>query len=419
MTVASNENQSQAQLLRHGELNWVTRGVFLGYQRNYLELQVDDLFLGDDAWDPATHTHQLRPGHGEPHDAGRRRPGRGVVEGARPAHRLRLQRRRQRALQGRPRDDQRSAGRRVRRPGDAQRLRLHQPHLRAPEPRLLDVVLHRQGRSPTTSPGPRQHGLPLDPDRGRHRRALGPGQHAARATPARSTRRRFDDVDARGRRHDRRPAPTTTRVTAQSPAGETTASVVPGVAVRRRPEASTASFNAVCHAVAYNLYRSAGGRQQLDAGRHARARGHGRHRRRDQPDRADDHRHRRGGHGRGAAGGQRRRAGALRAEPELPRRASSPRASRSVATDASKAYPSTPTDRQQPAVPGGRDVLRGQPCAGRPALPEQRLLQRLQARASSSTSTTGSTSRRPTAAAACRSRASPRAARRRRRGPST
>jgi hypothetical protein len=44
MTVASNENQSQAQLLRHGELNWVTRGVFLGYQRHYLELQVDDLF---------------------------------------------------------------------------------------------------------------------------------------------------------------------------------------------------------------------------------------------------------------------------------------------------------------------------------------------------------------------------------------
>ena len=56
MTVASNENQIQAQLLRHGMLNWVTRGVFLGYQRNYLELQVDDLFLGDDVWDPTTHT---------------------------------------------------------------------------------------------------------------------------------------------------------------------------------------------------------------------------------------------------------------------------------------------------------------------------------------------------------------------------
>src|SRR3954451_24882165 len=60
-TVAANENQSHAQLLRHGELNWVTRGVFLGYQRNYLELQVDDLFLGDDAWNPATHSTDYDP----------------------------------------------------------------------------------------------------------------------------------------------------------------------------------------------------------------------------------------------------------------------------------------------------------------------------------------------------------------------
>ncbi|WCB95093.1 hypothetical protein DSM104299_03835 [Baekduia alba] len=61
MTVAGNENQSHVQLLRHGMLNWVTRGVFLGIQRNYLELQVDDLFLGDDAWDPATHTTNYDP----------------------------------------------------------------------------------------------------------------------------------------------------------------------------------------------------------------------------------------------------------------------------------------------------------------------------------------------------------------------
>lgn len=61
MTVAGNENQSHVQLLRHGMLNWVTRGVFLGFQRNYLELQVDDLFLGDDAWDPATHATNYDP----------------------------------------------------------------------------------------------------------------------------------------------------------------------------------------------------------------------------------------------------------------------------------------------------------------------------------------------------------------------
>ena len=60
-TVSSNATQSHNQLLRHGIINWVTRGVFLGFQRNYLELQVDDLFLGDDSWDPATHTTDYDP----------------------------------------------------------------------------------------------------------------------------------------------------------------------------------------------------------------------------------------------------------------------------------------------------------------------------------------------------------------------
>ncbi|MDA0169561.1 hypothetical protein OJ998_10745 [Solirubrobacter taibaiensis] len=56
MTVASNQFQNHNQLLRHGMLNWVTRGVFLGAERHYLGLQIDDLFLGDDVWDPVTHT---------------------------------------------------------------------------------------------------------------------------------------------------------------------------------------------------------------------------------------------------------------------------------------------------------------------------------------------------------------------------
>jgi hypothetical protein len=50
-TVDGNENQLHEELLRHGILNWVTRGVHLGYQRNYFETQVDDIFLGDDRWD--------------------------------------------------------------------------------------------------------------------------------------------------------------------------------------------------------------------------------------------------------------------------------------------------------------------------------------------------------------------------------
>jgi hypothetical protein len=51
MTVDGNENQIHAQLLRHGMLSWATRGVHLGYQRNYFEMHVDDVFLSNDRWD--------------------------------------------------------------------------------------------------------------------------------------------------------------------------------------------------------------------------------------------------------------------------------------------------------------------------------------------------------------------------------
>jgi hypothetical protein len=55
-TFDSNQFQLHSQLLRHGQLAWVTRGTFFGDQRNYLELHIDDVFLPDDIWDPATHT---------------------------------------------------------------------------------------------------------------------------------------------------------------------------------------------------------------------------------------------------------------------------------------------------------------------------------------------------------------------------
>ncbi len=50
-----NQYQLQAELLRHGALNWVTRGVYFGDQRNYLETNIDDNFLSDDSWSTATH----------------------------------------------------------------------------------------------------------------------------------------------------------------------------------------------------------------------------------------------------------------------------------------------------------------------------------------------------------------------------
>ncbi|MGN6189608.1 MAG: hypothetical protein ACTHOE_11960 [Conexibacter sp.] len=60
-TFDSNQFQLHSELLRHGQLAWVTRGTFFGDQRNYLELQVDDVFLPDDIWDPATHTTNFNP----------------------------------------------------------------------------------------------------------------------------------------------------------------------------------------------------------------------------------------------------------------------------------------------------------------------------------------------------------------------
>ena len=56
MTVSSNEVQLHSQLLRHGMLNWVTRGVYLGTQRNYFAMHIDDIFLPDAKWDAVNNT---------------------------------------------------------------------------------------------------------------------------------------------------------------------------------------------------------------------------------------------------------------------------------------------------------------------------------------------------------------------------
>ena len=108
--------------------------------------------------------------------------------------------------------------------------------------------------------------------------------------------------------------------------------------------------------------------------------------------------------GRRAADGQRRDARRLRAEPEPVRAALAAAGITTVATDASKGYPSTPTVITSPLLARRRLVDAGQPCAPSRAT-RATSTTTSRARASSSTSTTGSTSRRPTAAAACRSRA--------------
>ena len=60
-TFDSNQFQLHSQLLRHGELAWVTRGTYFGDQRNYLEMQVDDIFLPDDIWNPTGHFTDFNP----------------------------------------------------------------------------------------------------------------------------------------------------------------------------------------------------------------------------------------------------------------------------------------------------------------------------------------------------------------------
>jgi hypothetical protein len=60
-TFDSNQFQLHAELLRHGQLAWVTRGTYFGDERNYLEMQVDDIFLPDDIWSTTDHVTDFNP----------------------------------------------------------------------------------------------------------------------------------------------------------------------------------------------------------------------------------------------------------------------------------------------------------------------------------------------------------------------
>ena len=51
----------QSELLRHGELAWLGRNTYFGDQRNYLETDIDDNFLSDDAWSTTTHSTDYNP----------------------------------------------------------------------------------------------------------------------------------------------------------------------------------------------------------------------------------------------------------------------------------------------------------------------------------------------------------------------
>jgi len=65
LTFAYNFYQRQFQLLGHGIITWLTRGVHLGYDRNYFSLHFDDVFLPDSQWSQSGHctpTEDCPPG---------------------------------------------------------------------------------------------------------------------------------------------------------------------------------------------------------------------------------------------------------------------------------------------------------------------------------------------------------------------
>lgn len=55
ITTAFDANQRYFLDLGHGIITWLTRGVHLGYQRNYLTVNVDDVFASDSQWSPQGH----------------------------------------------------------------------------------------------------------------------------------------------------------------------------------------------------------------------------------------------------------------------------------------------------------------------------------------------------------------------------
>lgn len=56
VTAANNPYLLHSQLLSYGLVNWVTKGLFLGERHVGLDVQVDDLLIDDDIWDPAANS---------------------------------------------------------------------------------------------------------------------------------------------------------------------------------------------------------------------------------------------------------------------------------------------------------------------------------------------------------------------------
>jgi hypothetical protein len=260
MTVASNQFQNHNQLLRHGMLNWVTRGVFLGYQRNYLELQVDDLFLGDDAWDSATHSTSYDPAL-----ASRMTP-------ADVDHAIAWSRARGLRLDmafnggGSALEAQQTLR------ADALADKFADPAVRNAFGYVNHTLDHPNLDCSTASFIANQirsnlawadaHGLPLA-----NRSEVVTGEHSGLANsrpgnPGTIDPPTFDSVEPQATGGTLLAGTYDYALTARSPAGETIGSVVAGTVVgaaASTTNAVTVSFNAVCHATGYDVYRRSAG----------------------------------------------------------------------------------------------------------------------------------------------------------------
>lgn len=62
-TFNANSNQAQGQVLLRGMLSWLTHGCYVGLDRNYLSIHVDDVLLANYSWSIERHTSDLRPEH--------------------------------------------------------------------------------------------------------------------------------------------------------------------------------------------------------------------------------------------------------------------------------------------------------------------------------------------------------------------
>jgi hypothetical protein len=374
-TVAGNENQSHIQLLRHGMLNWVTRGVFLGFQRHYLEVQVDDLFLGDDAWDPTTHTTNYDPATASRMSAADLRQ---AVTWSK-AHGIRLDF----AFNGggsalwldqvntdaNPANDTTS---------DGLVTALQDPATRGAFG-FINHTFDHPNIDCATAPfitkeitdnvtWGAQHALPLDAAE------VITGEHSGLANsrpgnPGTIDPPSFDDVQPATVTGGAVPAGTYDyAITARSAAGETLASTVAGVAVALPSNAVTATFNAVCHAVRFTLYRAPAGTTSWSVvGTLDRA-----------ADAVSDN---------GTAPltlsiTDARATGTAGTPPTVNGAAIAPYGQNPnylagltaagigfVATDASKAYPSVPSDLASPPYAAGATFRQGTPGAGFQAVP--------------------------------------------------